>query len=127
MTLPTIVETQTTTIDEKFNTVKNVVTPVLQLQIDKPVYVRFLSECYMGEKIDAATDAATLVLALDMETMDECILVVSFLIKESLHSQYADGAYVGKFFKITKLAKRAGKKYNDYRMVEIQPIVTRGE
>lgn len=128
MTLPAITEyASDIPIAEKFSTVKKVVTPVLQMQIDKPIYVRFLTECYIGEKIDGAPDAPTLVLVLNMETMDECIVVVSHIVRESLHDQYADGAYVGKYFKITKLAKRTGKKYNDYRMVEVQPIVTRGE
>lgn len=104
--------------------VKAVTRPVLSLEIDKPVYFTALGAIYVGKEIkqkagDADVKPADIMDIRNLETEQEQQLIAAAVVKANLEETYPKEGYVGKSFKLVKLAKKEGKRYFGYSITEI--------
>lgn len=114
----------------KVKVVKQVTVPTLSPKPDSPIYVKMLSKIFVGKEIKPSTaqDAeggaiqkpADLALVVNLETGEQMHLIVSAVMKANVEETYPKDTYVGKSFRISKLGKRAGKRYFDYAIAEIE-------
>lgn len=113
----------------KVKVVKQVTVPTLSPQPNEPIYVTFLGAIFLGKQIDQKKKdgeevvnekPADLALVRNLSTDAEQHLIVSAVVKGNLDETYPKDSYVGKSFRIEKLAKRAGKRYFDYAVAEIE-------
>lgn len=106
--------------------VKKLITlPLLKFQIDEPVYIKFLEPMFTGKEIKGAGDKAkmepaTLANCVNLETGEECQIILATVLKSILTENYENDAYVGCGFQITKGKKASGKAYNPYAVAELE-------
>jgi hypothetical protein len=62
---------------------------------------------------------AELANVVDLETGEECQIIVNAVLRGVLDEFYPDAGYVGKAFQIVRHAKAAGKRYNTFSVDEI--------
>ncbi len=113
---------------------KRVVTlPLLKMATDKPVYVKITKAMYIGKEMkqkaeDKKKEPATLVDVVDLTTGEPAQLIVSAVVKSVLNEEYTGDSYVGLCFSITRQARKEGKSYDPFRVVEIEdpaaPVAT---
>lgn len=108
----------------KFVRVRTITQSVLKLKPGQPRFFFLLAPMYVGKKIEATKDAATLVHAVDMETGEEGLVIVTAIMKKELTENYPGDSYVRKGFEfcITRAADpAAGIKYNHVSLSEVAP------
>jgi|WetSurMetagenome_2_1015567.scaffolds.fasta_scaffold01855_5 hypothetical protein len=109
---------------------KNVTLPFLKLEEDQPIYVKIISKMRtqtakmtdspkVSKKGEKDMEPATVVDVVNMKTGEEANMIVNAVLKGNWEEQYPNDSYVDKGFSITKLAKRPGKRYNDFLIQEI--------
>lgn len=106
----------------KFTRVRTITQSVLKLKPGQPRFFFLLSAMYTGKKIDVTREAATLVHAVDMETGEEGLVIVTAIMKKELQENYPGDSYVRKGFEvcITRAADpAAGVKYNHISLSEV--------
>lgn len=94
------------------------------------VHVRFDSPFVMGKKLkgdDSKKEPAHLAQVTDLDTGEEKQMIGPSVLRSTLEEEYPNTAYVGKFFEIENLGKKAGRGqsaegYNLFRIVEVKPI-----
>ncbi len=108
----------------QFKKVRNVTLPLLKLVENKPAYFKPTGAMYLGKAIDDKKEPATLLNGINLETGEECQIIVPTVLRGILTEEYADDAYVGKSFEII-LHKHMDKtdpsklKYNKFAVAEI--------
>jgi hypothetical protein len=114
---------------KKVKVVKQVTVPTLSPKPDAPIYVKMLGAIFVGKEIKSAKKPeeggveqkpADLALVVNLETGEEMHLICSAVFKANLQDTYPKDTYVGKAFRVAKLGKRAGKRYFDYAIAEIE-------
>lgn len=110
-----------------FKVKKNLTLPLIKLQLDVPVYIKFLTEMYVGKEVKgkgekAKMEPAILADVINLITGEESQIIINSVVKANLteHEDYRDGKYVGKCFMLVKHDKREGKQYNDFSIQEIE-------
>lgn len=94
------------------------------------VHVRFDTPFVMGKKLkgdDSKKEPAHLAQVTDLDTGEEKQMIGPSVLRSTLEEEYPDAKYVGKFFEIENLGKKAGRGqsvegYNLFRIVEVKPI-----
>lgn len=116
----------TTKFDPKNVKVKKVVTvPVLSPQVDKTNYLKITGKIYKGKELKgsektAKMEPADLCPVINLETGEEMVLIVAAVVKGNFDEHYPKDSYVDKSFSLTKMAKREGKRYFDFKIMEIE-------
>lgn len=105
----------------KFTVKKQVVLPQLKLVVGNEYFFKPTSEMYIGKKIEDDKDPATLMNGVNLETGEECLIVVPTVLASVLREAYEerDDSYVGKCFRF-ELVKVNGKKYHQVKVEEIE-------
>lgn len=104
--------------------------PVLKFSTDVTHHVRMESKMYIGKEMkqkegEKKKEPATLVDVIDLETGEPVQLIATAVMKSVLDESYPNNAYVGLCFSITKQARKEGKQYDPYMIIEIEdPAVT---
>lgn len=110
----------------KIKVLKNVTMPTLSLKSGQSAYVKFVGAIYLGKELKPAKEGdpqqapANLANVVNLETGETMQLIVSAVVKANINESYPKDGYVGKCFEIAKLAQRAGKRYFDFRLTEIE-------
>lgn len=65
-------------------------------------------------------DPATVCAAVDVESGEMGNFVVPAVVRGNLEEKYPGDAYVGCVFQITHMGKRAGKRYADFTVIELE-------
>lgn len=112
----------------KIKVVKQVTVPTLSVKDGATAYVKFDGPIFLGKELkktakdgEAAKEKpADLASVINLETGEQMHLIVAAVVKENLNETYPKDKYVGRSFAISKLGKRAGKRYFDYRVLEIE-------
>lgn len=122
-------------LPEGFTTKRQVILPVLSLQVDQPRIVKFLEAMRISAvkaspesaarakaegKGDQKEKPATVAPVVDMQTGENLTLIVPAVLEANLKEQYPDDGYVGKGFYVMKKAKRPGKRYFDFEISEVE-------
>jgi len=112
-------------LKSKFTKLRAITASVLQFRTNQPRVLMLLSPMYVGKKIEAKKDAATLMHVVDAETGEEGIILCSAVLRSQLTESYPKQSYVRKFFEFTKV-KAAGDKvgektvaYNHFSISEV--------
>jgi hypothetical protein len=108
-----------------FKKKKTVTVPVLKLVVNAPAYVRVeqameVSKTAPMKKGGKEMEPATIMHCTDLNSDDECIVIVGTALKGILNDTYPDKSYVGKCFEITSAGPKGDKKYNTYTVHEIE-------
>lgn len=109
----------------KFKKTKTVTVPVLKLMPGAPAYVRFEQAMekskQMAQKVgEKPMDPATIMHCTDLNTDDECLLIVGKVFEGVINDTYPNNSYVGKCFEVINRGKLGDKKYNAYSLTEIE-------
>lgn len=116
--------------NSKYAAVRRVTLTTLKLEIEVPAYVTILAAMEEKERSekqrsrdDDGDGAKTITVAQvsNVETGEVHHLVVPAVVKSELEASYPDGAYVQKSFMLVKHEKKAGKRYYNYTITEIDP------
>ncbi|AUR98298.1 hypothetical protein NVP1249A_04 [Vibrio phage 1.249.A._10N.261.55.B9] len=119
-------ETQATEKTAPAFKVKRAITlPLLKFVIDQPIYVKLDEAMFVGKELKGSGDKAkmepaTLCNCTNLETGEQCQIIVATVLKSILEEEFPEAGYVGKGFMITKGAKASGKSYNPYTVAELE-------
>tara|TARA_R110000737_G_C14623309_1_gene494000 strand:+ start:9252 stop:9608 length:357 start_codon:yes stop_codon:yes gene_type:complete len=108
--------------------VKQLVLPVLKMNVDEPIYVKFIDAVMEKEKVEKDENGAdkhgTIQIGHVIELRDgeEFHMVIGSVLLSTLTESYVDASYVDKCFMITKLAKKGSgaRGYHPYLLAEIE-------
>lgn len=108
-----------------FKKIKNVTLPLKKMAENVPVYVKITSAMFSGKQIDDKKEAATLVNVVDLETGEECQIIVATVLKGILNDEYPNDSYVGKGFELImhKVYDKTDPnklKYNKFTVAEVE-------
>jgi hypothetical protein len=108
-----------------FKVAKQVTLPSLTLKVDEPRVLVILEAMKISDFHEPGKEAATICAVGDVMSGEQATLLVPTTVKSNLERQYpADDngkpGYVGKTFLITRMMQRAGKKYHDHTIVELE-------
>ena len=109
----------------KFRVKRQVTLPLLKPEVDKPIFIKITSDIFLGKEIKGSGEKATmepahLVNCINLETGEECQLIVAAVLMGIFEDEYAGNSYVGCSFRIVKGAKKDGKRYHPYSISEIE-------
>jgi hypothetical protein len=115
----------------KVKVVKNVTLPVLSLKAGETAYVRIDTKIAQGKELTVSKDKksgeenanekpADICQVTNLASGEQLQFIVSAVVKANIEDQYPAHTYVGKSFRIAKLEKRAGKRYFDFNIAEIE-------
>lgn len=111
---------------------QRVTMPTLSLSVDVGYFLRIDSPMKKSTFVDpnpkkAKEEPATVCSITDMMTQREMLLLVPTVMEKNLRETYPDNAetgevdtYVGKIFAVKKLPQRAGKRYFDLELAEVE-------
>lgn len=106
--------------------VKKTLTPALLKFVEEETrYVKITGEIYLGKEQaakdgDKKKDPAHLAPVINLETGEECVIIIGAVVASVLKESYPGTDYVGKSFAITKKARQPGKQYNPYQVDELE-------
>lgn len=108
-----------------FKIKRSITLPLLKFVIGEAVYVKIDDAMFVGKELKGSGDKAkmepaTLVNCTNLETGEQCQLIIATVLKSILTEEFEDDSYVGKGFMITKGAKASGKSYNPYTVAELE-------
>ena len=108
-----------------FKVKRNITLPLLKPQLEVPVYIKITGQIFTGKAVQKAGDGkdmepAKIVNCINLETGEECQIIVPSVLDSILNEEFTDNAYVGKGFQITKHAKVAGKRYHTFSVAELE-------
>lgn len=124
--------------------VKNLTLPIVKVNLEETVYLKFISPMKIGKEMQKDKDAAITAEVVNLETGETLQYLVPAVMQGVLHDEYgaprfgakskgepvevlegpitgqdAD-AYVGRGFAITKHAKATGKQYHPMTIMEVE-------
>lgn len=114
---------------KRVKVLKAVTLPVLSFKAAEagvPLYLKFTGAIFVGKALkpaagkEQAEKPADLAHVVNLATGELCQLVLPEVVKSNLRETYPQDSYVGKSFAIAKLGQRAGKRYVDYSVLEIE-------
>lgn len=114
----------------KFKTKKHVTLPLLKIQPEKPLYVKFVepivkAKPQAGGRTPAVDSAAAkkeppeLAHVIDLTTGEHAQIIIGTVLGAELRQTYTSDSYVGKDFEIVQ-HKVQGKQYATYGITEIE-------
>lgn len=103
---------------------RNITLPLLKLSIGEPAYIQITSAMFVSKQIEDATgknamEPATLVNCINLESDEECQIIVPAVLQSILKEQFAEDSYVGKGFQLIKHPKQSGKRYHNFSVAEL--------
>lgn len=118
-------ETPSTDTPRTYRRIASVIRPLLKLEIDKPAFVKIDGTIFTGKAVPAtdgkkAMEPARIVNVVDLSTGEECQMILNAVLESTLTETYPNDTYDGRSFEITKLPKRSGKQYHDFRLYEVE-------
>lgn len=104
---------------------RQVIMPTLNLQIGQPRVLKVLDAMRQSLYKDpdpkkVKEKPATICGVVDTQTGEAMLLLVPSVCESSLRESYPDDDYVDKTFYMEKLPKRPGKRYFDFRLLEVE-------
>jgi hypothetical protein len=111
--------------NSKIKIKRQVTRPLLKQRIGEKVWVKFVSEIFLGEKIEEKKDAAHIANVIDLtkgpNNIEESQYIVPTVLRSELDRAYPKASYKGLCFLIEKIGQdKAGKLYNNFRVVETE-------
>lgn len=115
---------EVSTLPAGFKVKKQVILPVLSLQVAKGRILKILDAMRVSNiKADPSKPVrekpATVCGVVDATTGENFVLIVPAVMEGNLREQYPKDSYVGKTFFIMKKPKRPGKRYFDIELSEV--------
>ena len=108
---------------ENYSVTRHVTLPLLKPSVDIPVFVKITDKMFQGKEIKTGDkkdmEPAMLVNIIDLQTGEQCQMILNKVFESILLEEYADDSYVGLSFAITKKSKREGKRYHGFEITEI--------
>lgn len=109
----------------QFKIKRAITLPLLKFAIDVPVYVKITEPMFVGKEIKgtgekAKMEPATLANCINLETGEQCQIIIATVLKSIITEEFENESYVGKGFQIIKGAKASGKAYNPYTVAELE-------
>lgn len=104
-----------------FKRKEQLVFPLLKHEPGKTIFVKFTSEPAPGKKIEEDKDPAMVARVIDLETGEECEMLVASVLLGILTEKFPQGI-TGHSFEIEKSAEMSGKgkqKYYTFKLWEI--------
>jgi len=108
-----------------FRVAKHVTLPLIKLEEETPVYVKITAPMFLGKEVKGTGDKAkmepaTLAHVVNLETGEPAQIIVNAVVVANLNECYPGDTYVNKSFQLIKHAKRDGKRYHDFSILEIE-------
>lgn len=112
----------------QFKRVRNLTLDVLKFVENETRHVKITGEIHLGKQEKKGKDddgkparePAHLAHCIDLETGNECQIIVAAVVLSVLSDEYPGNSYVGKCFAITKKDRVKGKQYFPYSVEEIE-------
>lgn len=109
----------------EFKRKKLLTRPVLKWEVGKARYIKIETAMHVGKEMkekagEKKKEPATLCDVIDLETGEPAQIIVNAVVKSVLTESYANDAYVGLCFSITKQARQQGKQYDPFMIEEIE-------
>ena len=101
--------------------VRRVTIPLLQFPEGQTITAKIVAPIYTGKEIPGhqIKKAAELV-QIDSRSGVRRLIIVNEVLKKELNEAYPDDGYVGKWFMITKIAPKDGKRYPTFDVQEVE-------
>ena len=120
-----------TSLLARYKVKRQVILPTLNLAVGFPrvlkileaMHVSTISDPKAAEKAGKAgekMEPATVCPVTDIETGEQFNLLVPAVLRGNIEEKYPDAAYVGAAFYVEKLPKRPGKRYFDFKLIEVE-------
>jgi len=108
-----------------YKSVRKVTKSFLRLEVDVDRFVRIDGEIYEGKKLSKkegkdAMEPAHICDITDLTTGEIAQLMLPSVLLSVLNEEYPEHSYVGRAFKITKRAKKEGRRYFPVDVEEIE-------
>lgn len=111
-------------LPEGFKAKRSVILPTLSLQVGQARVLRFNSAMRQSTINDPdpkkKMKPATICQVTDVQTKENYNMIVPAVLESSLKEGYPADAYVDKTFYVLKKPKRAGKRYFDFELTEVE-------
>lgn len=111
-------------LPEGFKAKRSVILPTLSLQVGQPRVIRFNTAMRQSTINDPdpkkKMKPATICQVTDVQSKENYNLIVPAVLESSLKEGYPDDDYVDKTFYVLKKPKRAGKRYFDFELTEVE-------
>lgn len=104
----------------KFTVKKAVTLPIRKLAINEAAYLRITDPIFTGKQLADQKEPASLANCIDLETGEQCQIVVPQVLHGILDDNYADNSYVGVNFQVIKGKMPSGKKYHPFTVCEVE-------
>lgn len=110
----------------RFKVIKKVTKGLIKLKEGEPQYLKIVGPMHLGKKTtgtgdNARMEPATLLDVVNLATGETDVqIIVPTVLKSILETDYPEDTFVGKCFMITKLGKRAEKRYSEFEVAEIE-------
>lgn len=115
-----------------FKVARQVILPTLNLQVGQPRVLTIVEAMHISEmksaekKADADSkgkkevmEPATVAPVTDAQTGEMFNMLMPAVLAGNLNEKYPDNGYVAKTFYMEKLPKRPGKRYFDFKLLEV--------
>ena len=104
----------------KFKTKKHVTLPLLKMENNKPIYIQFTEAIFVGKVVDDKKEPPKMANVINLETGEECQIILGTVLESNLRETYPDDSYVGKQFELVKSAPEGARKYSLFNITEIE-------
>lgn len=113
------------TVAPSFKIKRAITLPLLKPQLDVPVYIKVTSKVFVGKDIAAQKgaakmEAANLINCVNLETGEDCQMIVPAVLAGIFSDEFKDDSYVGCGFMVTKHPKGSGKAYHPFSVSELE-------
>jgi hypothetical protein len=111
-------------LPEGFTAKRSVILPTLSLQVGQPRVLRFNDAMRQSTINDPdpkkKMKPATICGVTDVQSKENYNMIVPAVLESSLKEGYPGDTYVDKTFYVLKKPKRAGKRYFDFELTEVE-------
>jgi hypothetical protein len=108
-----------------FKVKRNLTPPLLKFAENEARYIKVTSKVYIGKEMkikegEKKREPAHIVDCVNLETGEQCQIIVYAVVASVWSDEYPNDGYVGKGFAITKQGRVLGKAYNKFSVEEIE-------
>ncbi len=112
-----------------FTKKRSVTLELLKPKVNEEFYVKFASPIYQAKETRSAEQIEKdggqnappmLANVTNLETGEECVIIIPSVLQSELTDNYENDTYNGLCFALTKLGKQDGKRYHGFVIIEIE-------
>jgi hypothetical protein len=124
---PSVAPSTALALPEGVKLVRNVSLPSLVMKTEGESRTLVICEAMHESRVPGKKDAngvqekpATVCTVGDTETGEQFMYLVPAVVRDNLVQSYPDDDYVGRCFHITHMGKAEGKRYSNFRILEVE-------